>query len=57
MHEAGNVPDIEAKLELILRSSDEIRIRGQAARKYVENTFDQTLLTSAMVKFYKNKLA
>lgn len=56
MHEAGDVSDIADKLETILMDPDEIRARGEAARFYVESTFQQGLITSAMKRFYKTKL-
>ena len=56
MHEAGNIDDITNKLETILMAPDEIRDRGMAARSYVENTFEQSLITGAMKRFYKRRL-
>jgi glycosyltransferase involved in cell wall biosynthesis len=56
VHEAGNANDITDKLETIIMAPDEIKDRGKAARSYVENTFEQTLITSAMKKFYKTRL-
>ena len=56
VHEAGDVSDITNKLETILMDPDEIKDRGKAARIYVENQFDQTLITSAMMQFYKIRL-
>ena len=56
MHEAGNISDISNKLEIILKDPDEIRIRGEAARNYVERAFEQGIITNAMKQFYKAKL-
>ena len=56
MHEAGNISDISNKLEMILKDPDEIRIRGEAARNYVERAFEQGIITNAMKQFYKAKL-
>jgi len=56
MHEAGNERDISNKLEMIFKDPDEIRIRGEAARNYVETAFEQGLITSAMKQFYETKL-
>ena len=35
---------------------DEIKNRGNAARSYVENTFEQSLITGAMKRFYRTRL-
>lgn len=56
MHEAGNISDISDKLEMILKDPDEIRLRGEAARNYVERAFEQGIITNAMKQFYKAKL-
>ncbi|MDC0992851.1 glycosyltransferase [Alphaproteobacteria bacterium] len=56
VHEAGNVNDITNNLETILMAPDEIKNRGKAARKFVENTFEQSLITGAMKRFYGTRL-
>lgn len=56
VHEAGNVNDITNNLETILMAPDEIKNRGKAARSYVENTFEQSLITGAMKRFYRTRL-
>ena len=56
MHEAGNANDIADKLEMIFLKTDEMRVRGQAARNYAKNRFEQKLVTKAMLKFYETKL-
>lgn len=55
MHEAGNVNEIKDNLETILLSPDEIKARGMAAKNYVDNTFEQGLITNAMKNFYETK--
>ena len=55
MHEAGNINEIRDNLETILLSPDEIKARGMAAKNYVDNTFEQGLITNAMKKFYETK--
>lgn len=57
MHEPGNVHEIKEKLEAILLSRDEITIRGKAAKNRVETTFEQSMITNAMLDFYKNKFS
>jgi len=56
MHEPGNIQDIEAKLEVIMRSKDDISLRGKAARSYVERYFEQGFITEQMKSFYRGRL-
>lgn len=55
MHEVGNVIEIQTKLEMILGSKDDAVSKGVAAKSYVERTFEQSLITNAMLSFYKSK--
>jgi glycosyltransferase involved in cell wall biosynthesis len=56
MHEAGNVQDLTAQLDDLLNAPAELKHRGEAARAYVEQVFEQSLIINAMLNFYKNRL-
>lgn len=56
MHEAGNVQDLAAQLDVLLEGSTQLQIRGDAARANVERVFEQSLITDAMLAFYKVRL-
>ena len=56
MHEAGNVQDLTAQLDLLMKVPAELQRRGKAARAYAEQVFEQSLITNAMLDFYKNRL-
>lgn len=56
MHEAGNVQDLAAQLDALLEAPAQLQIRGEAARVNVEQVFEQSLITSAMLDFYKARL-
>ncbi len=53
MHKPGNVGDIVIKLKKIITNTSEVKLRGQAARFFVKNQFDETVVTKAMLAFYK----
>jgi glycosyltransferase involved in cell wall biosynthesis len=56
MHEAGNVQDLAAQLNALLQAPTQLQCRGEAARANVERVFEQSLITNAMVTFYKARL-
>lgn len=56
MHESGNVADIVIKLKQIITSKSELKLRGQAARLFAKNHFDEVVVTTAMLDFYKKHL-
>ena len=56
MHEAGNVQDLAAKLDALLETPTQLKSRGEAARANVERVFEQSLITNAMLDFYKARL-
>ena len=56
MHEAGNVQDLAAQLNALLQAPTQLQSRGEAARANVERVFEQSLITNAMVNFYKARL-
>jgi glycosyltransferase involved in cell wall biosynthesis len=56
MHEAGNVQDLTAQLDELLKAPKELQLRGEAARAYAEQVFEQSLITNAMLDFYTNRL-
>jgi glycosyltransferase involved in cell wall biosynthesis len=56
MHEAGNIQDMAAQLDVLLQAPAELKKRGRAARANVERAFEQSLITSAMLDFYKSRL-
>lgn len=56
MHEAGNVQDLAAQLDALLEAPTQLQIRGEAARANVERVFEQSLITNAMLAFYKTRL-
>lgn len=56
MHEAGNVQDLTDKIGEILRDPTEIKRRGEAARRYAIEVFEERLITQAMLDFYKSRL-
>jgi glycosyltransferase involved in cell wall biosynthesis len=56
MHEAGNVEDLAAQLDALLQSPTEMQRRGEAARLNVQFVFEQSLITKAMLAFYKARL-
>lgn len=57
MHEAGNVQDLEAQLDVLLGVPTQLQIMGEAAKAHVERVFEQSLITNAMLAFYKARLA
>jgi glycosyltransferase involved in cell wall biosynthesis len=56
MHEAGNVQDLAIQLDSLLKTPAQLQRRGEAARVNVEKVFEQSLITSAMLAFYKARL-
>jgi glycosyltransferase involved in cell wall biosynthesis len=56
MHEAGNVKDLAAQLDALLQAPLQLQSRGEAARANVERVFEQSLITTAMLDFYKARL-
>jgi glycosyltransferase involved in cell wall biosynthesis len=56
MHEAGNVQDLATQLDALLEAPTQLQIRGEAARANVELVFEQSLITNAMLAFYKARL-
>lgn len=53
MHEAGNVGDLAAQLNALLQAPTKLQSMGEAARANVERVFEQSLITNAMLDFYK----
>jgi glycosyltransferase involved in cell wall biosynthesis len=56
LHEAGNVLDLTAKIDDLLDNPNELVIKGQAARVYAASVFDEKMITSAMLQFYKKRV-
>jgi glycosyltransferase involved in cell wall biosynthesis len=56
MHEAGNVQDLAIQLDALLQNRTQLQQRGEAARVNVERMFEQSLITNAMLAFYKTRL-
>ena len=56
MHEPGNSTDIAQKLDELLSNPDALRDKGLAARAHAMAVFEQSLVTRAMLEFYKAKL-
>jgi glycosyltransferase involved in cell wall biosynthesis len=56
MHEAGNVQDLEAQLDALLGVPTQLQSMGKAAKAHVERVFEQSLITNAMLAFYKSRL-
>ncbi len=56
MHEPGNPTDIAQKLDELLSKPDALRDKGLAASAHVVAVFEQSLITAAMLEFYKTKL-
>jgi glycosyltransferase involved in cell wall biosynthesis len=56
MHVAGNVQDLAAQLDVLLKAPAELQRRGEAARYHAEQVFAQSIITNAMLKFYKDRL-
>ncbi len=56
MHEASNVQDLAVQLDALFEAPTQLQIRGKAARANVEGVFEQSLITNAMLAFYKTRL-
>ncbi len=57
MHKPGNVHELVQKLDMLLADPSELKRRGQAAKVYACNVFEQSLITNAMLSFYKARLS
>jgi glycosyltransferase involved in cell wall biosynthesis len=56
MHEPANTTDIAEKLDELLSKPDSLKEKGLAARAHAMAVFEQSLITTAMLEFYKTKL-
>lgn len=56
MHEAGNVQDLARQIDSLLSAPTQLKTRGEAAREHVQQVFEQSLITNAMVSFYMTLL-
>lgn len=56
MHEVGNKQDLATQLDALLKAPSQLQSRGKAARANVEGVFEQSLITNAMLDFYKTRL-
>lgn len=56
MHEAGNVQDLAVQLDCLLEAPTKLKTVGEAARENVVRVFQQSLITNAMLDFYKVRL-
>jgi glycosyltransferase involved in cell wall biosynthesis len=56
MYEARNVQDLAVQLDALLEEPTQLQIRGEAARANVARVFAQSLITNAMLAFYKARL-
>lgn len=56
MHEPANTTDIAQKLDELLSKPDSLKEKGLAARSHAVAVFEQSLITTAMLEFYKTKL-
>ena len=55
-YEVGNISDLSSQLEFIFSNPSEIHGKGDAARQFAVQFFDQHLITSAMNDFYHSLL-
>ncbi len=55
MHEVGNVKDLAFQLDALLQAPTKLQSRGEAARANVERVFEQSVITNAMLAFYKDR--
>lgn len=56
MHEAVNIQDLADQLHALLQAPTQLKRMGEFARVNVERVFEQSLMTNAMLDFYKTLL-
>jgi glycosyltransferase involved in cell wall biosynthesis len=56
MHEAGNINNMAQKLDEIMSDPYLLKEKGLGARAHAMEVFEQSLITNAMLEFYKTKL-
>jgi glycosyltransferase involved in cell wall biosynthesis len=55
MHEPGNVDDLTQRLDCLFKNPENLARVGNAARMHAKQFFEQSLITSEMVNFYRKK--
>lgn len=56
MHEAANIQDLADRLDGLLQAPTQLKRMGEFARLNAERVFEQSLITNAMLDFYKTLL-